>query len=153
MKRGISPSNIISSLEKSTHTCRRGLLINPQVGVAIIVVLMLFGSVSHSFGQVGTTYTAKASGNWNDLNTWAKSGTTTPYTTPQAGSTVVIPAGYTVTVNSSQSCASLTLESDADNKDTDRRLSSLEVSGVGVSLFITENVAMNGLSIKNGGGS
>ncbi|MDX5482159.1 MAG: hypothetical protein LPK07_10810, partial [Hymenobacteraceae bacterium] len=145
MKRGISPSNIISSLEKSTHTCRRGLLINPQFGVAIIVVLMLFGSVSHSFGQAGTTYTAKASGNWNDLNTWAKSGTTTPYTTPQAGSTVVIPAGYTVTVNSSQSCGYITLTADAEND----RASALTVQN-GAMLAISGNVSMEVANVSQG---
>lgn len=86
-------------------------------GTVILIILGLLFNASNLFGAAcsgspGTYYT-RASGNWNNCNTWSTTGCngSASGTSPGAGSTVVICSGHTVNLNvGGLTIASLTIE-------------------------------------------
>lgn len=79
----------------------------------LTIVLFFVGFLSISFPSSAVNYYSRTSGgNWTATTTWSTVGygnTTNTGTYPQAGDNVFIGDGYTIYVNASVSCASITI--------------------------------------------
>ncbi|HZX74947.1 MAG TPA: hypothetical protein VFE57_11025, partial [Cyclobacteriaceae bacterium] len=75
--------------------------------ISLLWILLLSAFIS--FDSLGQIYYSRASGNWNNVNTWSLVGFGGAVATsfPTAGSVVNIGGGFAVTVNANSACASL----------------------------------------------
>lgn len=96
----------------------------------ITIAILLFVSSS----AVAATKTAAATGNWSSASTWSPSGV------PASGDDVVIEDGYTVTLDGSYTCASLTINNEAAVAGAND--SKLTITN-GYTLTVTGNASLN----------
>ncbi|NOX37229.1 MAG: hypothetical protein GXO78_06805 [Calditrichaeota bacterium] len=91
------------------------------------LVLLLLGIVTSSFAQA--TFSAAATGNWNDQATWTIVSGTDADGIPDADDQVTIAGGFTVTLTANEACASLTIGDGTNTGTIDLNTNTLTVGG------------------------